>query len=67
MAEEPVDLSPFLKRGLHYSVADFLYRHIFQHIDNLLERISAHFTRQWCEEQSPELRKQNTKDRFLGR
>lgn len=67
MAEEPVDLSPFLKKGLHYSVADVLYRLIFQPINDLLDRISARFTRQWCEDNDSELRKQNYKDRLLGR
>jgi len=63
MAEQPVDLSPFLKRGLHYRVADFLYRHLFQHVDNLLERLSAWSTRKWCEDNSQALRDLNRKGR----
>lgn len=61
--EQPVDLKPFLKRGFHYSVADTLYRLVFQHVDNLLERISAWSTRRWCENNSKALRDLNQKGR----
>lgn len=53
MDDTPVDIRPFLKKGPHHVVAEFLYRHIFQHIDNLLDRLSSHFTRKWCEENTP--------------
>lgn len=53
MDNTPVDLSPFLKKGLHYRVADVLYRYFFQPIDDLLERLKARWTRQWCEENTP--------------
>lgn len=57
MPSQHVDLTPYLKKGLHYRVAEVLYRYIFQPLDNLLDRISARFTRQWCEDREPELRK----------
>jgi hypothetical protein len=53
MDEQPIDLKPFLKGGLLTSLADVLYSRIFQPIDNLLERISSHFTRKWCESNTP--------------
>lgn len=51
-----IDINSFLKKGLHYRVADVLYRYIFGPIDSLLDRISASFTRRWCEDNSLALR-----------
>jgi hypothetical protein len=56
MAEQPVDLKPFLKNGLQYRLATVLYNNIFQPVFNLLDRISAYFTRRWCEDNSLALR-----------
>lgn len=52
--EEPVTLAPYLRGGLHYRLADVLYRGIFQPIFDLAERINAYFTRRWCEENTPQ-------------
>ncbi len=65
MNEPKEDLSPYLKKGLHYRLASVLYRIVFQPIDNLLDRLSAHFTRQWCEDNSKALREQNARERLL--
>lgn len=57
------ELQPFLKKGVQYRIAEVLYRNIFQPIDNLLDRISAYFTRQWCEDNSSALRVMNEDER----
>jgi hypothetical protein len=66
MDDTPVDVRPFLKKGPHYAVAEFLYRHIFQHLDNLLDRISARYTRKWCEDNSVQLRVMNHHDEHIA-
>ncbi len=54
MDETPIDLKPFLKRGLRYSLAEVLYNGIFQPVINLANRISEYFTRKWCEANTPQ-------------
>jgi hypothetical protein len=51
--ELPVDLKPYLNNGLHVIVADWLYRTIFQPIVNVVESVETHFTRKWCERNTP--------------
>ena len=51
--KEPVSLALYLKPGLHYRIAEVLYRWIFQPLDSIADRISVYFTRKWCEENTP--------------
>lgn len=51
--DEQVDLSPFLKKGFFYGALEALYRYIFQPLDQLMDRISASFTRKWVEDNTP--------------
>lgn len=57
------ELQPFLKKGIHYRIAEVLYRGIFDPIFRLADRISAYFTRSWCEDNSSTLRVMNEDER----
>lgn len=52
--KEPVNLAPFLRKGPHYVIADLLYGWFFQPVFDLVDRINAHFTRKWCESNTPQ-------------
>ncbi len=64
MPDQDTDLSPYLKKGLHYRLATVLYNGIFQPIENLLDRISAWFTRRWCEDNSLALRQMKAAEKL---
>ncbi len=51
--DEPVDLSPYLKKGFFYGALEALYRYIFQPLDQLMDNISARLTRKWVEDNTP--------------
>ena len=43
------ELKPFMHKGLHYRVADALYRTVFEPINKAIDWMSGYFTRRWVE------------------
>ena len=61
------DLTPYLKKGIHYSISEVLYRNIFEPILSLGDRIHAWFTRRWCEDNSLALREMKEAERLRSK
>lgn len=51
----PEELRPYLKSGLHYRIADVLYRGVFGPIVSVLDRLEGYFTRRWVERELKDL------------
>ena len=49
------ELRPYMKSGLHYRIADVLYRNVFGPIVNVLDRLEGYFTRRWVERELRDL------------
>lgn len=48
-----IDTKRFIKQGIHYKVADFLYTYIFGPVVGFLEKLNERATAKWCEERIP--------------
>lgn len=51
--EPPVDLTPFLKKGPHYAVAEALWDGIFAPLERLADKLARRWTKKFCEENIP--------------
>lgn len=54
-----ISVKKFLKQGLHYKVADFLYTKLIGPVVAWLEKLSARSTAKWCEERIPARERSN--------
>lgn len=48
-----IDPKVFMKQGIHYKVADFLYTKFIGPVVAWFEKLSARSTAKWCEERIP--------------
>jgi hypothetical protein len=53
------DIKPYMKTGLHYRLADVLYRNFIGPVVAFLESFSAKRTAKWCQDRIPPAERSN--------